>query len=329
MSSSIKMAVVIVNYNGRKFLNRCLDSLRCQTYSHFQTIVVDNNSEDGSVDGIEERFSGIKVIRLESNIGFAAANNFAVNQLEGCQWIALLNPDAFAEPDWLMNLKNAAEKNPQYSFFGSHMKQYNSPDCLDGTGDIYHLCGLAWRRDHGVLEDKVPRTMGEIFSPCAAAAMYRRDDFLEAGGFDENFFCYFEDIDLGFRLRLLGQRCLYVPNAKVKHVGSAATGYQSDFAVYHGHRNMLWTYVKNMPSLLLWSGLLQHIIANFAALMRFTLTGQASPIFRAKWDALMGLRHIMIQRRLVQKKIKISPACLKNVMAKGWILPYSKSRKLI
>ena len=326
MSSSVKMAVVIVNYNGREFLNRCLDSLRCQTYSHFQTIVVDNNSEDGSADGIEERFSGIKVIRLESNIGFAAANNFAVNQLEGCQWIALLNPDAFAEPEWLMNLKYAAEQNPQYSFFGSHMKQYNSPKCLDGTGDIYHLSGLAWRRDHGVLEDKVPRSIGEIFSPCAAAAMYRRDAFIEAGGFDEKFFCYFEDVDLGFRLRLLGKRCLYVPNAKVKHVGYATTGHQSDFAIYHGHRNMLWTYIKNMPSLLFWSGLPQHLLANFAALIRFSLAGRAGPIFRAKWDALMGLRHIMIQRRLVQKQIKISPIYLKKVMAKGWLLPYFKNR---
>ena len=146
MNNSVKTAVIVVNYNGRGFLDRCLDSLRCQTFSHFQIIVVDNASNDGSADGIEERFLGIEVIRSGENIGFAAANNLAVQRVEGCKWIALLNPDAFAEPDWLLNLHRAAKENPQYSFFGSHMKQYGSPGRLDGTGDTYHLCGLAWRR---------------------------------------------------------------------------------------------------------------------------------------------------------------------------------------
>ena len=329
MNNSVKTAVIVVNYNGRGFLDRCLDSLRCQTFSHFQIIVVDNASNDGSADGIEERFLGIEVIRSGENIGFAAANNLAVQRVEGCKWIALLNPDAFAEPDWLMTLHRAAKENPQYSFFGSHMKQYDSPGRLDGTGDTYHLCGLAWRRDYGISEDQIPRSMGEIFSPCAAAAMYRRDVFLDAGGFDESFFCYFEDVDLAFRLRLLGQRCLYVPSAKVEHVGSATTERQSDFAVYHGHRNMVWTYVKNMPSSLFWNGLPQHIMANIAALFRFSLTGQMVPIFQSKWDALVGLGKIMKQRKSIQKNIKTSETSLKEVIAKNWLLPYSKNRRLI
>jgi len=329
MINSVKTAVIIVNYNGKNFLDHCLDSLRCQTFSHFQIVVVDNASDDGSADGIEERFPDVEVIRSEKNIGFAAANNLAVKRVEGCKWIALLNPDAFVEPDWLLNLHHAAKENPQYSFFGSHMKQYGSPRCLDGTGDIYHLCGLAWRRDHGISEGQTPRSMGEIFSPCAAAAMYRRDVFLDAGGFDESFFCYFEDVDLAFRLRLLDQRCLYVPSAKVEHVGSATTKQQSDFSVYHGHRNMVWAYVKNMPSSLFWKGLPQHIMANIAALLYFSLTGQAGPIFKAKWDALVGLGEIMEQRKFIQKNIKTSEINIKEVIAKDWFLPYSKNRKLI
>ena len=271
MDNSTKTVVIVVNFNGKEFLDRCLESLQCQVFHNFKTVVVDNFSRDGSVEGIEERFSDVEIIRLEKNIGFAAANNYAIKRAEGFQWVALLNPDAIAEPDWLSNLHMAAEKNSQYNFFGSHLKKQGSLGQLDGTGDVYHLCGLAWRRDHGMPEKKTSRLVEEIFSPCAAAAMYRRDIVLDVDGFDERFFCYFEDIDLSFRLRLLGHRCLYVPNAKVEHFGSAIAGRRSDFAVYHGHRNMVWAYVKNMPSRLFWGGLPQHILANLAALIWFSL----------------------------------------------------------
>jgi len=329
MADLVNTVVIVVNFNGKDFLTRCLDSLEHQTFSHFKTIVIDNASDDGSADRLEEHYPDIEVIRLQKNIGFAAANNLAVQRAEDCQWVALLNPDAFAEPDWLLKLHHAAEENPEYAFFGSHMKQHDSPGRLDGTGDIYHLCGLAWRRDHGASEETAPRAMDEIFSPCAAAAMFRRDIFIDAGGFDEKFFCYFEDVDLAFRLRLLGHRCLYVPEAIAEHVGSATTGRQSDFAVYHGHRNMVWAYVKNMPSHLFWGGLPQHILVNVASVLRFSFTGQAGPILKAKWDALVGLGDILKQRRTIQKNIKISPGNLKEVMATDWVLPYFRYRRRV
>lgn len=167
----------------------------------------------------------------------------------------------------------AAEENPRYTFFGSHMKRHGSPDELNGTGDVYHTSGLAWRRDHGRMSSGIQRTTGEIFSPCAAAALFRRDIFLGVGGFDENFFCYFEDVDLAFRLRLMGERCLYVSSAVVEHIGSATTHRNSDFAVYHGHRNLAWSYAKNMPQSLFWVFLPQHLLANLAALIWFSLRG--------------------------------------------------------
>ena len=326
MNNSTKTVVIIVNFNGKEFINRCLESLQSQVFLNFKTVVVDNCSDDRSVDGLEERFPGVEVMRLQENMGFAAANNYAIKKAEDFQWVALLNPDAIAEPDWLANLHIAAEKKPQYSFFGSKLIKESSSGQLDGTGDIYHLCGLAWRRDHGATEKQTSRLAEEIFSPCAAAAMYRRDIVLEVGGFDERFFCYFEDIDLAFRLRLLGHRCLYVPNAKVGHFGSAIAGRGSDFAVYHGHRNMVWAYLKNMPSELLWRGLPQHILVNLASLIWFSLHGQAGPIFRAKMDALLGLRQTIKQRKSIQKNTKVTSKNLKKVLATDWFLPYFKNR---
>jgi len=326
MDNSTKTVVIIVNFNGKDFISRCLESLQSQVFLNFKTVVVDNCSDDRSVDGLEERFPGVEVMRLEENVGFAAANNYAIKKAEDFRWVALLNPDAIAEPDWLANLHIAAEKKPQYNFFGSKLIKESSSGQLDGTGDIYHLCGLAWRRDHGATENQISRLAEEIFSPCAAAAMYRRDIVLEVGGFDERFFCYFEDIDLAFRLRLLGHRCLYVPNAKVGHFGSAIAGRGSDFAVYHGHRNMVWAYLKNMPSELLWRGLPQHILVNLASLIWFSLHGQAGPIFRAKMDALLGLRQTIKQRKSIQKNTKVTSKNLKKVLATDWFLPYFKNR---
>jgi len=329
MDDLTRTIVIVVNFNGKKVLSRCLESLKNQIFSNFKTIVVDNFSQDGSVDDIEELFPDVEVIRLKKNIGFSAANNYAIKKSKGFHWVALLNPDAIADPNWLLNLHLAADKNPVYDFFGSHLKKQDSLNQLDGTGDVYHLCGLAWRRDHGMSESQISRSFGEIFSPCAAAAMYRRDIFLDIGGFDERFFCYFEDVDLAFRLNLAGHRCLYVPNAKVEHFGSAIVGRRSDFAVYHGHRNMVWAYFKNMPSLLLWYGLPQHILANVIALIFFSLNGQAGPIFKAKRDALLGLRKTIKQRTLIQKKKKVSLKNLKKIIATGLFLPYLKNKKII
>jgi GT2 family glycosyltransferase len=123
----------------------------------------------------------------------------------------------------------------------------------------------------------------------------------DVGGFDEDFFCYVEDVDLGFRLRLAGHKALYVPDAVAHHVGSATTGGQhSDFAVYHGHRNLVWTFMKNMPGILFWLLLPLHAAMNLVAVAVFTLRGQGWVILRAKWDAVKGLPTMWRKRKLVQ-----------------------------
>ena len=141
---------------------------------------------------------------------------------------------------------------PDVAAFASQMRLDATPDRLDGAGDSYHVSGRAWRNGHNAPAADWPAGEHEVFAPCAAAALYRRAAFEEVGGFDESYFCYFEDVDLGFRLRLHGYRSLYVPSSVVRHVSSALSGYRSDFAVYHGERNSVWTFVKNMPAPLFW-----------------------------------------------------------------------------
>lgn len=319
-----KVAVIIVNYNCGKLLERCLQSLRKQTFASFRTIVVDNDSKDGSADDIESSHSGVEVIRLHHNAGFAAGNNIGAAAATSCEWIACLNPDAFPAEDWLENLMVATEKNPEYAFFGSYMLQAEDPSMLDGTGDIYHVSGMAWRRDHRKPATQGSQSSGEIFAPCAAAALYRSDAFNEVGGFDESFFCYFEDVDLAFRLRLRGHKCLYVRDAVVSHMGSAITGYQSDFTIYHGHRNLVWTYFKDMPAPLLLIYLPQHILLNIVSLLVYSFRGKFRVIVKAKWHAILGLPRIFRLRRTIQQSKLASAADIRRVMAKGFLSHYRR-----
>jgi len=317
---STNVSVIIVNYNAGHLLTRCLEALRKQTLTPRQIYVVDNASRDGSCDRIPGDFPEVTLIRLEQNTGFAAANNLAVRRADGCQWIVLLNPDAFPEPKWLEALMDAAAKHPEYLFFGSRMLMADSPNLLDGVGDVYHVSGLHWREGHGQHAGEAYLSEKEIFAPCAAAALYRRDTFLDAGGFDEDYFCYAEDIDLGFRLRLLGHRCLYVSDAVVHHQGSASTGARSDFSTYHGHRNLVWVYVKNMPAPLFWLYLPLHSAMNAATLVWYSLQGRWRVILKSKWDAIRGLPKMWKKRKEVQARRVVSAREIRKTMAKGWPL---------
>ena len=311
-----QVAVVIVNYNGGAMLARCLEALGRQTFRDFHTVVVDNGSVDGSADGIERRYPGDEVVRAGRNLGFAAGNNLGLRHARGAEWVALLNPDAYAAPDWLEKMIHAAGLG-EYDFFGCRMRLADHPELLDGTADVYHVSGLAWRRDHGTPAASGAALPGEIFGPCAAAALYRRADIEAAGGFDEAYFCYFEDVDLAFRLRLAGLRCGYVPDAVVDHVSSGIAGRRSDFSTYHGHRNLVWTYFKDMPTPLFWLYLPMHLAANLAAILVCACRGQLGVVLRAKWDALAGLPRVLRERRKVQARRRVTAGTLRTAMARG------------
>ena len=316
-SSVPQVAVVIVNYNGGKLIELCLAALAAQTHQNFQTVVVDNASTDGSSATILANFPDVKLVQADTNLGFAAGNNLGFKHVGNAQWIALLNPDAYAAPDWLERMLAAANEG-NFDFFGCRMRLANTPDYLDGTGDMYHASGVAWRRDHGRLAVESTSVAGEIFAPCAAAALYRRADLEAVGGLDESYFCYFEDVDLAFRLRLLGKRCAYVPGAIVDHVSSGIAGKHSDFATYHGHRNMVWTYFKDMPTPLFWFYLPLHIAANVFGVCICAARGQLGVVLRSKRDALLGLPRILRERKRIQAQAQSGWREVKTVMVRGF-----------
>jgi len=296
---SATVTVVLVNFNSGGLLAQCLQHLALQTRPPERILVMDNGSCDGSVE-CAQSYPNVRVRMVGRNLGFARANNLAVAETD-TDYVALLNTDANAQPDWLERLMGAASANPDVVAFGSRQMAVGSDEVVDGLGDAYHFSGLVWRHGHGRklrLADLVSR---EVFSACGAAALYRREAFLRAGGFDEDFFCYCEDSDLGFRLRLTGKRCLFVPGAVVYHHGAGSSGGKgSDFSLYHGHRNLVWMFVKNMPGALFWVLLPVHVLQNLAIIALFMLRGRARVILRAKRDAVRGLPAAWAKRRAIQ-----------------------------
>src|SRR5262245_43517077 len=316
--------VIVVNYNGGQYLRRCLECLVRQTETRFEAVIVDNASTDGSLESVpaDARFS---VVELADNVGFARANNIG---FEGCTapFVALLNPDAFPEPGWLAALLCAAERWPAAVMFGSLQLRADNVELLDGAGDAYFCAGAFWRGGKGrPRPETVPP--GEPFGPCAAAALYRTDWFRRVGGFDERFYCYAEDIDLAFRLRLAGGRCVQVPDAVVAHVGSGITGEDSAFSIYHLTRNQVWTFAKCMPGPLLLLLLPAHVGLLAARWVRARRLGQAEAVARGLRDALRDLSAILVSRRAIQAQRRARVMEIASVLV--WRLGPLRQRAIV
>jgi GT2 family glycosyltransferase len=298
----MSVAVIIVNYNSTALLSRCLESLSEQTLCADELVIVDNASTEAESQNLLNAISDATVIKSEKNIGYGAAINLAVRKIDTTDFIVCLNPDAFPDPQWLETIVNAAEDHPEFGSFASLMLRDDDPTIVDGAGDILHVTGIPWRRFHQRRLNKNMKTE-PVFSACAGAALYRTSLFNRLGGFDETYFMYIEDIDLGFRLQLAGYPSLFVRDAIVRHVGSAITGEGSDFSVYFGHRNLVYCYFKNMPFLLLMATLPFHLLANVVTLLVLAIKGRGGAIGRAKLDALKSLPSAIRARKSVSRKV--------------------------
>lgn len=314
-----RCAVIIVAFNCWQNVFECLDALQKQSYPGFKVIIVDNGDCDENISALLQR-RGIELIRNQQNIGFAAANNRGIAAAGAVDFVALLNPDTVPEPDWLMTLVDEADRRHDFAGFGCVTIDHANQELLDGAGDAYHVAGFAWREGRGRSLNSNASLVSarEIFSPCAAAALYRASVLHEIGGFDERFFLYMEDVDLGFRMRLAGHRARLVPESRVRHRGSATTGFRSDVYVYYGQRNLIWTFVKNMPQPLFALALPLHVLINLAGLVLNVLRGRGRSALRGKVDAIRSLPVMLAARRKIQNGRRVSCFSLIRVLTFGW-----------
>ena len=253
-----EVSVIIPNFNGKKYLKDCLDSMRKQDCENFEVILVDNGSEDGSTDYVREVYPEVQVIALKENTGFCTAVNTGIKVSTG-SYVILLNNDTIAEPSFVSSLLKSMKRHQRAFSCQAKMIQMQDHGKMDDAGNYYCAFGWAFADGKGRNQENY-NTEKKIFSACAGAAIYRKKVLDRIGLFDHEHFAYLEDLDIGYRARLHGYENWYCPEALVYHVGSGTSGSRYNlFKVRYSSRNNIYMIYKNMP---LW-----QIVWNFPLLL--------------------------------------------------------------
>lgn len=245
----MKLHIIIPNYNGAHFLTNCLNSLRRQTYQNFRITVVDNGSSDESVTLLQRHYPEVNILKLPYNKGFAAAANVGIQESKE-PYVMLLNNDTIVKHNCIEKMMNAILSDNRIFSVGAHILSMNAPHLTDTIGDFYTLFGYAFCRGQGLASARFAlhhKNHIPSFTNCGCAVIYRRSLLEKTGLFDEHFFAYLEDVDLGFRARKMGYKNVVCPEAHIFHYGSGTTGAKyTPFKVYLSARNNIWLRKKNL-----------------------------------------------------------------------------------
>ena len=313
-------SVIVVNWNGKEYLKDCLASLRLQTFRDFEIVLVDNGSTDGSIESVQSLFPKLgSILRHSRNLGFAEGNNTGIRIARG-KYIALLNNDAQADAHWLEELMHTAEEDRQVGMWASKIYLQGLPQIIDNVGHLIYPDGLnrgrgRLEKDQGQYDQKE-----EILFPSGCAALYRREMLEEIGLFDEDFFAYGDDTDIGLRGRLAGWKCLYVPTAIVYHRYSQSSGAYSPLKAFYVERNRVWIAVKYFPLSILFKSpfytLWRLLLQGYGALTGRGAAGKfsrkysnfhlLSVFIKAYRSAIQGLPRMWEKRKEAKRITRVS-----------------------
>jgi GT2 family glycosyltransferase len=314
------VSIIVVNWNGKEYLEECLESLRAQIFPDFECILVDNGSTDGSVEWIQENFPGwVRILASDRNEGFSGGNNRGIRAASG-KYIALLNNDARADSHWLAELVKIAEENPRAGMLACKIYLQGDSRIIDNVGHLIYRDGLNRGRGRLEVDRGQYEKIEEVFFPSGCAALYRREMLEEVGLFDEDFFAYGDDTDLGLKGRWAGWKCLYVPRAVVHHRYSRSSGAYSALKAFYVERNRVWIAVKFLPLLLLLESpfftLLRFALQGYGALVgrgaagKFSESYSPGKLFRilvkAYLAAFRGLPGMWKKRREIKRRTRVS-----------------------
>ena len=291
---SLLVSAVVVNWNGIDCIEACLESLLTQTWPALEIIVVDNGSTDGSRDLLRDRYRS-RVTLLESpiNLGFAGGNNLGIRAAQG-SYVALLNNDAVARPGWIAALVAAAEADARVGMCASKVFVMEADGVLDSAGLLRSADGIGRGRGRLERDGETYSQAGEALIPSACAALYRRAMLDEIGLFDEDFFAYCEDSDLGLRGRLAGWTCRYVPDAVVHHAYSRSTSPYSAFKAFHVERNRCWVVLKCFPATAILASL-PYTLARYAVQAWGAVTRRGAAARFAEHSSAAGVAALLVR----------------------------------
>ncbi|MFQ5449707.1 MAG: glycosyltransferase family 2 protein [Nitrospinaceae bacterium] len=309
----MKVSVIVPNWNGIRFIGMCLDSLAASTFGAFEVIVVDNGSVDGSRELVEEEYPWVRLVKLPENMGFATACNRGIQAARG-DYICLLNNDIEVEPGWITQLYEGMERHPECGMGTTKMMFLDQRDTFYNTGDLFHAWSSGGGRGQGEKDAGQYDREEYVFGACAGAGIYRRELFDTVGVFDEDFFIFAEDVDLNMRGQLQGFQAVYLPQAKVYHIGTATVGLYSDRYVYLCKRNDIYVLIKNLSLGMYFKYFFTILKHQLADIKYFSYRGQGAVLLKSKFAAMMKLVPLLARRYRIQRTRTVPDAEIEKLM---------------
>jgi GT2 family glycosyltransferase len=314
----LETSIIVVNWNGKHFLETCLTALRQQTFQGFETILVDNGSTDGSVEYVRTEFPEVKLTVLHENRGFTGGNITGYELAHG-DLIVLLNNDTEAHPRWLEEIHNAVREHPNAGSFASKMLLFDERKRIDICGSVLTTAGTTVPLGRGELDGPAWIEPCKVFGACAGAAAYRRSMIEDVGFFDPDLFMVYEDLDLSFRAQLRGYECMFVPGAIVYHHLGATRNKTPARNVFFSQRNVELAYLKNMPLWLMLLGAPQRLLYELGSAAYFFKLGTGLAFLKAKLDVVRCLPAVVRKRREIQRRRTLTNAQLRAMMQSNWL----------
>lgn len=316
------ISILIVNYNGKEHLKKCFESLYKMSYENYEIILIDNSSKDNSIAYTRKHYPKVKVLSLEKNYGFAEGNNRGVNEALG-DYIVFLNNDTVIQKKWLSELVNALKIHGDDTIFTSKVLFYDNPLIINTIGGFITPIGGGF--DIGLFEEDVGNydEVDYVGSPAGCSMLIKKSLFKKLGGFDKDYFAYFEDTDLGWRSWLFGYKVLTVQNSIVYHkFGGTAGKLDNSFRIYHGQKNRIMSMIKNFS--------LKYLILGFSLSFIYDLFRIINFIFHLQFDLVFALikgNHYVINNysKIIKKRqfVQLNRKINDDLFFKEFVAPIS------
>ncbi|MDO4872046.1 MAG: glycosyltransferase family 2 protein [bacterium] len=314
----MKTAIVILNYNGWRDTKKCLAALSKQTVQDFEIYLIDNGSQDNSIEELSKiEIPNLHFRKEKKNTGFTGGVNIGIkwaleNNFEN---IVLLNNDANAEPEWLENLLKPLEKSPEIGAVTSLMLD-KTGELIDDAGDVYSTWGIPMLRNENGPKANAPES-GLVFGATGGATLYRAKVFETIGFFDEDFFAYNEDVDIDWRMQLAGFKVWYEKSAVVWHKHSATSSKIPGFTINQVFKNLPQVFWKNVPSPMIWWMLPKFMLVYTAFIFYQIPKGGLKFALKGLGQSLVLMPKSLKKRRRIQASKAVSNQYISSILYHG------------